>query len=344
MPGLELCTICGEKSTFICSSCSQVCYCSKTCQKKDWKDHKTSCTAFTIQDLPGKGRGLVTRKDVKSGNLILKEKAQILLKVDDVNEEKISEIVDNLKQENQTKFKYLKSKKENSGATSCDIFLNNAVHLDDGDCGVFLTIAMVNHSCTPNAAWGNTEKADTLELRAIKDIPAEREVTVNYISDKCLLMSPNERNKLLVDTWGFSCKCEACENDTDEGLRNLLNMLKNKSREKLCLNQIKEVYKLHNQKVLSVRTMKSQNHQELLTCLQVHLLLAVFSRQTQEEVKDALESWGNLCDSDGLYESRKTLRSIEESLKDGVPVHEEEFFDETENVRKEWIQWLYNKL
>ncbi|CAC5420554.1 unnamed protein product [Mytilus coruscus] len=37
------CFVCGKGEAKRCSSCKQVLYCSKKCQKADWKTHKTMC-------------------------------------------------------------------------------------------------------------------------------------------------------------------------------------------------------------------------------------------------------------------------------------------------------------
>ena len=47
---------CGEDSCkktggMNCSRCKMVSYCSKECQKKDWKRHKKSCNADGISDV-----------------------------------------------------------------------------------------------------------------------------------------------------------------------------------------------------------------------------------------------------------------------------------------------------
>lgn len=341
----ELCSVCGSVSTLKCSTCGQACYCSKSCQKKDWKSHKKYCISFSIQEISGKGRGLVARKIIKSGELIFKEKTEIVLKLEEVKEENMNNIFKSLKEENQTKFNNLKAKNDlEASPTKSAIFYNNAINIDEFQYGLFLTIAMVNHSCVPNAVWGSTDQAETLELRSTQDISTGTEITVNYIGDKCLLMSPGERNKLLADTWGFSCSCEACENDTDVSLRNLLNMLEKKMREKLCLSKFQELFKLHTQKVLAVRRMKALNHQEILNCLQVNIILAVFSNQSSDTVKTLMKDWKLFCESDGLIESWQTYQDIERSFKNGFAVHKEEFFDDANNVRNEWLSWIYSKL
>lgn len=40
---MHRCKICGKSSTFVCSVCKVVSYCSKECQKRDWKYHKLIC-------------------------------------------------------------------------------------------------------------------------------------------------------------------------------------------------------------------------------------------------------------------------------------------------------------
>ncbi|KAL9087898.1 MAG: hypothetical protein Q9165_006460 [Trypethelium subeluteriae] len=42
------CCVCNASSTEICAQCRDAHYCSKTCQKKDWKTHKVLCKDFKI--------------------------------------------------------------------------------------------------------------------------------------------------------------------------------------------------------------------------------------------------------------------------------------------------------
>ena len=72
--------------------------------------------------------------------------------------------------------------------------------------------------------------------------------------------------------------------------------------------------------------------------------MAVISRQSGEVVRRSLEDWARLCDSDGLHETRRSYEDIRSSFEDGEPREKLEFFDENNCVRKEWIQWIYNKL
>ena len=72
--------------------------------------------------------------------------------------------------------------------------------------------------------------------------------------------------------------------------------------------------------------------------------MAVISHQPVHVVRRSMEDWARFCDSDGLYETRKSFEDISISFEDGEPKEMREFFEEDNGVRKEWIKWIYNKL
>jgi Ras family protein A len=45
------CNVCKKPSTSYCSKCKLIYYCSKECQKKDWKEHKTSCGNSSVKTI-----------------------------------------------------------------------------------------------------------------------------------------------------------------------------------------------------------------------------------------------------------------------------------------------------
>ena len=77
--------------------------------------------------------------------------------------------------------------------------------------------------------------------------------------------------------------------------------------------------------------------------MQVSVLLAVFSRQPSQTVAGQLTAWQACTARDGLRESRTAWQDLDRSFKDGTPCNMEEFYD-SNSVRKEWVQWIYNKL
>jgi hypothetical protein len=71
--------------------------------------------------------------------------------------------------------------------------------------------SIFNHSCCPNAAfvWDGLQ----LELRALREIPGNQEITVNYID---LRKPKNERKSELKELYYFDCRCERCCSDDDD--------------------------------------------------------------------------------------------------------------------------------
>jgi len=45
-----VCQVCGDKTVTACTGCRRVFYCSRTCQRKDWKSHKMDCEASLQKD------------------------------------------------------------------------------------------------------------------------------------------------------------------------------------------------------------------------------------------------------------------------------------------------------
>ena len=82
-------------------------------------------------------------------------------------------------------------------------------------------ISILNHSCAPNAAMGlldgeENEAADMerrFELRAVKDISKEDEVTIFYPADCALPCLHIMIRETIQEDFGFDCKCPVCSGD-----------------------------------------------------------------------------------------------------------------------------------
>lgn len=48
----EQCIVCGATTTFCCSRCRRVYYCSQSCQRLDWRSHKLTCTESSVTPPP----------------------------------------------------------------------------------------------------------------------------------------------------------------------------------------------------------------------------------------------------------------------------------------------------
>ena len=168
----------------VCSGCVQVSYCSQTCQKKHWKQHKSKCRPFKLIPFPGKGLGLVATKLIKKSDVFIKENP-VLVKLNDKNcmsllgqfnqqNEETREIILNLYHDNPTD--ELQNRLEG-------VFRANACDIRHG-CGVGLypTIPRMNHSCCPNVVWSYKASSPlTKEVRALRDIEPGEELCPNYI-------------------------------------------------------------------------------------------------------------------------------------------------------------------
>ncbi|KAG1663734.1 hypothetical protein FOA52_006103 [Chlamydomonas sp. UWO 241] len=77
-----------------------------------------------------------------------------------------------------------------------------------GHIGVWPEVAMVNHSCAPNATC--LTLGDRLLVRASEDIPLGTEVTLNWVG--ALITAPlQQRRSELQDKYKFKCECRRCK-------------------------------------------------------------------------------------------------------------------------------------
>ena len=118
------------------------------CQKNQSKMNKAK--SFIISEIPNKGQGFLSTKEISSGELIIKERAGIILSMSEICEENVLKKYKKLTTSEKKSFDNL-SVKDTDRKRKCDIFLNNAINIFDDHYGVFWTIARVNHSCSPNA-------------------------------------------------------------------------------------------------------------------------------------------------------------------------------------------------
>ena len=74
------CEVCGAGGELArCSGCWQVWYCSKSCQKTHWRSHKRLCRPYSLRPVEGKGLGLVASRDIKLGEIIMREDPTLII-------------------------------------------------------------------------------------------------------------------------------------------------------------------------------------------------------------------------------------------------------------------------
>ncbi|KAI9659277.1 MAG: hypothetical protein M1821_001535 [Bathelium mastoideum] len=81
---------------------------------------------------------------------------------------------------------------------------------------LFTTVSRVNHSCVPNAHWAYNDQIDQMAIHATRDIPAGTEITISYTPSD---MRTRDQRQYDLRAFGFTCRCEACENPGESDVR-----------------------------------------------------------------------------------------------------------------------------
>ncbi|XP_052755151.1 SET domain-containing protein SmydA-8 [Galleria mellonella] len=78
-PEIPTCEVCQQPANQICGGCKLVYYCSRPHQKLGWREgHKFKCCAFKIHYSDTFGRHMIATRDIKQGEMILKEKPAVI--------------------------------------------------------------------------------------------------------------------------------------------------------------------------------------------------------------------------------------------------------------------------
>ena len=229
-------TVTGKKVLLTCINCHAITYCGRECQSADWGRHEWNCVPVMVTEFPGKGRGLVAARDIEKGELIFKDKPVIKLAVyaegegvEGVDQELMTSLkdqIESLPTEARSQYYKLTTRDGNTINTNTQGSRsdNEVIKLFMSNCKVYnaphhsvlhLNIALVNHSCAPNAVEGELkQKSDEdicNELRAIRKICKGEEITICYFMDvKKFGSIPRKRKSVLKKSLGFDCKCIAC--------------------------------------------------------------------------------------------------------------------------------------
>ena len=190
-----------------------------------------------IKEYEGKGRGLVAARDIKMGELIFKDKLAISKPLDtssfiySLPDAKCIDTlmwqIERLPSEAEKLFYKLEPTRDTlmvkllanvKVSRELKILINNGTKNIDLT-QLFLNIALLNHSCAPNAYIGSLKPTDSFpeekyEIRAVKDISKGEEVTVCYLQDGDNLVPKMFRQfRLRINQAISDCKCPVCSGD-----------------------------------------------------------------------------------------------------------------------------------
>ncbi|BFU24358.1 hypothetical protein EHI8A_206130 [Entamoeba histolytica HM-1:IMSS-B] len=201
---------------------------------------------WVMEDIPGKGRGVICCRPIKAGELVFKERASILYigpETKDENKDSTFELIKKVYEGNATATPSFVAQlaqnpsrenefenhvqwmfnefKNNSYQFKYEVVLDelrkivNGIHTNSFSLdfqegfGVFMGCSLVNHSCSENMGWHTV--GDTMYYTALKDIEVGTELTISY-------SFPNVNSKRIRyyhDYYGFDCDCVLCTKGID---------------------------------------------------------------------------------------------------------------------------------
>ena len=227
------CNKTGKKKLFKCAECEAITYCNEECQREDWSRHEWNCVPVMVTEILGKGRGIVAAKDIKMGEEIFIDKPVIKLDmdvggrfVDPDFRTSLMDQIENLPAEAKIQYYKLTTGDQDSYNHVLKLFLNNCkkwrqLGKAEDVAVLYLNIALVNHSCVPNATVGRLSLDDddgddehlSVELRAAKDISKGEEITTCYYEDDVKKNGSilRKRKTAFKKSQGFDCTCPVCQ-------------------------------------------------------------------------------------------------------------------------------------
>ncbi|KAF2645333.1 SET domain-containing protein, partial [Massarina eburnea CBS 473.64] len=180
-----------------------------------------------VQDIPGKGKGLVAKKELKKGTVVMVDAARIITSsklpfsvTADQGITLMNSAVHRLPEKD--KEMVLDLDKSAGGTGIDDILKTNsfACQFRDGSEGdgegegylcLFPQVSRINHACRPNTNAKFIPATLTMEIKTLRTIPAGEELSISYGR---LELLHQERQDLYRDGWHFTCTCSLCSANT----------------------------------------------------------------------------------------------------------------------------------
>ncbi|KAH7070044.1 SET domain-containing protein 5 [Paraphoma chrysanthemicola] len=183
--------------------------------------HINGSSLYALQDIPGKGKGLVATENIPKGTRILSEQPVVTTPQRHRDEEwlkiHISEQVERLSEQQRHSFltMYNIYPYKTVAEQSLGIIRTIGLPIEDGDIegGVFLEACRINHACDNNAQkhWNQAIKRHT--VHALRDISKGEEITIYYLG---LDSGRAIRQKKLQEKFQFLCACRLCSLPPEE--------------------------------------------------------------------------------------------------------------------------------
>jgi len=174
---------------------------------------------FEVVYLPGKGKGIVALRDIKQGELLIRERPLFLVprQTQESPTALIYEKLRILDKEQLASFyglSYIEpaekydSKEEHASNVALSIFQTNAVSAGEA-VGLFPQMARLNHGCSSafHAVYTWREHEGVIVVIALKSVKKGEEILTTYTNTK---KSRTERRNYLLQQYAFNCTCAVC--------------------------------------------------------------------------------------------------------------------------------------
>jgi len=207
-----------------CSLCKHVYYCSRECQKKDWKFHKYECKIWkSLKTAPGLVdlhfhllrvviNMIGSEKNEKPTRTIEDLFSNYTTKT--VEDEKKCYLQVFFKLQHLCKISNLEVPDKFTSAEfiihliskiKCNSFtITNEDFSEQIGFGLYLNGSLFNHDCDPNCV--QIFDGPKLKVVALRDISPDEELTISY----CNLPDCKYERQDYLDTYGFLCTCQVC--------------------------------------------------------------------------------------------------------------------------------------
>ncbi|PCH35098.1 hypothetical protein WOLCODRAFT_155770 [Wolfiporia cocos MD-104 SS10] len=171
--------------------------------------------AFAIQDIPGKGKGVIATRDISGGELILAE-APLFTQNSTPTNATLLAALKGLTDTQQREFFSLANCHSNKHPPALGTWLTNALPCGQNDTvsgrtaskgGIFLQASRFNSSCLPNVNNRWVERDNKITIRAVRNIAKGEELCLCYIESWA---DRATRQRELREHFGFDCRCAVC--------------------------------------------------------------------------------------------------------------------------------------
>ncbi|KID66895.1 SET domain-containing protein 5, partial [Metarhizium brunneum ARSEF 3297] len=265
---------------------------------------------YEIQDVPGKGKGLVATQAIPKGTRILSEKPIITVPEHTAMSSEqlatlISKQVDALSKNHQQEFLALRNiyTFNDVGQKYLGIIRTNGLPASDGEAGIFLQACRINHACDNNAQKNWNENIKRHTVHALRDIEKGEEITIYYMGAD---WDRETRIWKLQEQFKFICSCDLIRQG---GLMGILSTPLQK------LHYVDQQVRLYNERFPNGRGLARAFH----SAAQIAIAHGDFAR-AQIFVDRALD--GRICaegdDTDDVIELKALAHKVSQDELDGL--------------------------